>query len=247
MRMAFVILRSFHEHGSWTVRASPDNISHSQWEASSKSNSECVPSFPCISPHLHRAHKTIKKFATRSSSTGSTSSRPHARRPCSTRAMNSVFSLIVVSTILSVVSAKATPAPAPPTPPPPAAANPALVGQCCAPGRCNTYTPQPDTDCASYIAEDGSTMNTANWKTCQSPADCVNAKNSCGGWSVGDYVPGEVCSATSKSYLCCVPGNQDSKGCSSGKNPTGEGFNSADWLECKYEKGESNKHSCVKA
>jgi hypothetical protein len=29
MRMAFVILRSFHEHGSWTVRASSDNISAS--------------------------------------------------------------------------------------------------------------------------------------------------------------------------------------------------------------------------
>jgi len=80
-------------------------------------------------------------------------------------------------------------------------------------------------------------MNTANWATCKAAADCVDAKNSCGGWSVGDYVPGEVCSATSKSYLCCVPGNQDSKGCSSGKNPTGEGFNSADWLECKYKKG----------
>jgi hypothetical protein len=150
--------------------------------------------------------------------------------------------LIVALSVFSVVS-KGTPAPGPPTPPPPAAANPALIGQCCAPGRCNTYTPQPDTECTSYIAEDGRTKNTADWNVCHSPADCVDAYNGCGGWSVGDYVPGELCSAASVSYLCCVPGNQDSKGCSAGKNPTGESFNSADWLECKYKKGESNKHS----
>jgi hypothetical protein len=77
-----------------------------------------------------------------------------------------------------------------------------------------------------------------DYKTCKSQTDCTTATNSCGGYSGIDYVPGEWCTAASKGEVCCIPGQcgQGSK-CATGNNDDGSIFNSATWLECKYQAG----------
>jgi hypothetical protein len=136
--------------------------------------------------------------------------------------------------------------------------NPALIGHCCAPGRCNTDTTPTHTDpltgvttgsaadCAQYLDAEGRTATTVDFATCKTQSGCTAPPNSCGGYSGTSLVPGEWCSASSVGMACCVPGKAgEGSKCATGTKSDGSTFDSSSWLECKYENGcEDSKNMC---
>jgi hypothetical protein len=135
--------------------------------------------------------------------------------------------------------------------PPASKANPALFGHCCSPGRCNTNTSPTHTsaagtttgsarDCAQYQDKDGNIKSTVDFGSCKTQADCTDAKNSCGGYSENNLIPGEWCSKDSKAMHCCIPG-KSGKDCAKGTNSDRSTFDSSSWLECKYKDGCTDK------
>jgi len=99
-------------------------------------------------------------------------------------------------------------------------------------------------DCAQFKNSDGDIKSTVDYATCKTESDCTNSKNSCGGYSSDQLIPGEWCSAKSVAKVCCIPGKCGKGGeCAQGTNADGSPFDSSTWLECKFEAGCGNSEN----